>query len=1063
MRILGLFVGVDRQQYDEIRVLAYAGRDAEALHAIFGDLAEDAGQADSDNVVLVGEEATRAGVLAALARLARESVEGDVGMVVIHFSCHGTPDGALILADTVSSQENATGLTYSALREALEAIRAPNIVVLLDCCFSGCAAGQRRFAGDGSKESLTLEALFQSMPLGNLAIVMGARANEQGWESSRLRHGIFSHAMVEALTGTAVRRVAGQISVAEWLRAGVAGTLAEASREGIIQTPMQRIGWAGDPRLPAPQGGHRQSRLRERDALRQVTDDVESLATYGLTSTLIAATGQMIEGGRLNPLQVRAINEGGALAGRNVLVAAPTSSGKTLIGYLAALACVARRGRAVVLVPTKALASEKWREFQHAFDDGRITAIRSFGGVDDDDPALRTNHYDVAFLTYEKFLALALTRPYVLDAVETMVVDEVHLIGDKGRGKTVEMLLTLVRHRASQGRRSQLVCLSASLDETNGFERWLAAKLIREDESTRPIPLLEGVISASGRYRFRNSRSAEEDVVQLFSAIPARFPNEYPDSIRMRVATATMTQLIANPLEHVLAFPWSKNRTRKLASTLAASLQLPSVAEALNALDGDGSGRDDSTTTRELLETLKHGVGFHTSDLDQEERSAIEGAFRTGNLRVLVATSGLAMGINTPATSVIVVDHTRYSGEEARLTIAEYKNMVGRAGRLQAGAAPGRTFLCATDDREADDLFAQYVLGKPEALQSQLVSLGEADATLALLALSGPASERDLIAAANQTFDGFQHSNSAEWRMQRRDAIRAALEELRVSGYIAPDDKAMVFRLTDAGRVLSRSSLSTNSSIAVIAAARAIATAREPFDATALLALAQFAVELNDVWIPASPGSAARWEQITRAKFLATRAVTARLLHNDDDVVATALRFKRLYCVARWVSGAHIGEIEKEANGLVYGDPQIGAGAVRQIASRVATVVGPLAKVLGLALPTHATRLRDAAISIYTRLEAGVSAEAAGLARLRLGLRRGEMLRLVELGQNNFAKLHEALKRSDAETVSLFGDKRATELLAKMDAFGAHADRRVSREMADQLRLFEDVAAIDVL
>lgn len=1061
MRILGLFVGVDRQRYDEIRVLPYAGRDAETFHAIFGDLAEDAGQADSDNVVLIGEQATRNNVLAALAHLARESSTGDVTIVVIHFSCHGTPAGALILADTISAEEDSTGLPYSALCEALEAIRAPNIVVLLDCCFSGIAAGQRRVAGDGARESSALEALFQSMPLGNIAIVMGARANEQGWESSRLRHGIFSHAMAEALTGTAVRRVAGQISVAEWLRAGIAGTLVEASREGIIQTPKQVIGWAGDPQLPAPHSGQRQSRLRERDALRQVTSDVDSLAAYGLSSTLIAATQQLIESGRLNPLQVRAINEGGALAGQNVLVAAPTSSGKTLIGYLAALATVARRGRAVVLVPTKALAAEKWREFQNTFDNGRIAAIRSFGGVDDDDPALRTNHYDVAFLTYEKFLALALTRPYVLDAIETIVVDEVHLIGDKGRGKTVEMLLTLVRHRASRGRRSQLVCLSASLDETNGFERWLAAKFIREDESTRPIPLLEGVISPSGRYRFRNSQSGEVDIVQLFSAIPARFPGEYSDSIRMRVATSTVTELMANASEHVLAFPWSKSRTRKLSATLGSALHLPSASDASNVLDGDGSGRDESTTTRELLETLKAGVGFHTSDLDQEERNAIEGAFRIGSLRVLVATSGLAMGINTPATSVIVVDHERYRGQEERLTVAEYKNMVGRAGRLQAGTAPGQSFLCATDDREADDLFSQYVLGKPEALHSQLAQLGEADATLALLALGEPAAERDLITASKQTFDGFQHQSSAEWREQRRDAIRASLEHLQVSGYIVAGDKSD-FRLTDAGRVLSRSSLSINSSTAVIAAARAIATAREPLDTTALLALAQFAGELNDVWIPASPGSVAKWEQITRSKFLANRAVTASLLRNGD-VVATALRFKRLYCVARWVTGAPIREIEKEANGLVYGDPQTGAGAVRQIASRVATVVGPLAKVVGLALPMHATTLRDAAISIYTRLEAGVSAEAATLARLRLGLRRGEMLRLVKLGQNDFAKLHEALMRSDAEIVSLFGAKRANQLLAKMDAIGMQANRRAKQEIADQLRLFDDVAAIDVL
>lgn len=1062
MRILGLFVGVDKQLDDRIRSLPFAGRDAEALHAIFGDVAESCGQADTDNMLLVGEEATRNNVLGALDQLAVACGAGDVDLVVVHFSCHGTPKGVLLLADAASDEENSTGLSHSTLREKLEALRAQNVVVLLDCCFSGIAAGQPRFVGDGAKEAKALEVLLQSMLLGNVAIAMGSRANEPGWESSRLRHGIFSYAMAEALTGTAVKRVEGEIPLAAWLSAGVSGALAEASRDGIVQTPTQLIGWAGAPRIPAPINGPRQARLRELDALHQVTKDVDSLAVYGLSSAVRDAVSGMIGGAPLNALQLRAINEGGALAGRNVVVAAPTSSGKTLIGYLAALASLARRGRAVVLVPMKALASEKWKEFDSAFGRSGITAIRSFGGVDDDDPALRTNHYDVAFLTYEKFLMLALTRPFLLDAIETLVLDEVHLISDKHRGKTVELLLTLLRRRAAQGSRMQLVCLSASLDETNGFESWLTAKLIREDEQARPVPLLEGVISPSGRYRFRNSRSGEEDTCQLFRAIPARLVKEYADNVRMRVATETIQTLIGgDQIERVLAFPWSKNRTRTLAASLGSQLKLGSAADTLAALDVEGSGRDDSTTTSELLARLKEGVGFHSADLDQAERNAIEDAFRSSDLRLVVATSSLAVGINTPATSVVVVDHTRYIGKEERFTVADYKNMVGRAGRLVGDGRPGRAFLCAADDREADALFSEYVLGKPEALKSQLSCVSAVDLTLALLILSGPIKEGDLIATGGQTFDGFQHSQDAGWRKKRREGVRTALDDLRKNGYLTVGDDGVIC-LTGAGRVLGRSSVSANSSTAVIEAARAIAQAGEPLDTTALLALAQLAVELNGIWIDASAGSAIRWEEVTRAKFLPKRKVTGDLLCHQDDAT-TALRFKRMYCAARWATGAPVRQIEREANGLVFGDREIGAGAVRQLASRVASIVGPLAKVLALSLPKHATDLRQAAVSIYARLEVGVSAEAATLARLRLGLRRGELRRLVELGRTDFATLLEALERGDSETASVFGVKRAAQLLAKLRTVGAEANRRIELESAEQLRLFDDVAAIDVL
>jgi replicative superfamily II helicase len=1063
MRIVGLFVGVDKQEDDDIRSLAFAGADAELLHAIFGDLAENSGRADVDNLLLVGDEATRDNVIRAFDQLEQACDDGDVDLVVIHFSCHGTPEGVMILADTVCGQEGATGLPHKMLGEKLESLKTKHMVVLLDCCFSGIAAGHRYFVGDGTSETKGLEALFRSMVLGNIAIAMGSRANEKGWESSRLRHGLFSFATAEALTGTAVKRIDGEISLATWLAASVSGALAQASRDGVIQTPTLLVGWSGDPRIPAPVDGPRQARLRERAALHQVTNDIKSLAVYGLSSAVLARVGRLIGEAYLNPLQTRAINEGGVLAGENVVVAAPTSSGKTLIGYLACLASHARRGRAVVLVPMKALAAEKSREFQTAFGDCGITAIRSFGGVDDDDPALRANHYDVAFLTYEKFLLLALTRPYILDAIQTLVLDETHLIGDKQRGKTVELLLTLIKRRGSQGRRIQLVCLSASLDETNGFESWLEAKLIREKEATRPVPLFEGVISPSGRYRFRHSVDGKEEMQQLFGAVSKRLANEFPDGVRMRVANEAIRAIIAgDQAERVLVFPWSKARTRELARLLGSDLGLAPASRALSAIEVEGSGRDDSTTTTELLARLKEGIGFHSADLDAAERTAVEDAFRGGELRLLVATSSLAMGINTPATSVVVVDHTRWTGALERFSVADYKNMIGRAGRIMADARAGRTFLCAADEGEADKLFKEYVLGKPEALKSRLARLRPADLTLALLILSGPTKEGELIATAGQTFDGFQHSRDARWRKERREAIRASLDELRRSGYVTLGGDGTI-HLTDTGRVLGRSSVSAGSSVAVIDAARLIVAGGEALDTTALLALAQLTVELDDIWIDAREASRAKWEQITRSKFLAKRKTTGDLLVNENDAI-TALRFKRMYCAGRWTSGAPVMQIEREANGLVPEDREIGAGAVRQLASRLASIVGPLAKVLALSLPDHASDLRRAAVAIYARLELGVPTEAAVLARMRLGLRRGELRRLAELGRTDFMKLREALENGDADVIAVFGSKRARDLLSTMRGVGVQQGmRRIDREVTDQFRLFDDVAVIDVL
>jgi len=605
------------------------------------------------------------------------------------------------------------------------------------------------------------------------------------------------------------------------------------------------------------------------------------------------------------------------------------------------------------------------------------------------------------------------------------------------------------------------------VNDTNGFERWLDATLIQEGYSTRPVPLLEGVISPSGRHRFRDSKTDKEDARQIFSPIPKRLPKEWPDGIRMRVAAATMVALLkSNPEERVLSFPWSKPRTHSLAATIAQQLKMPPSQVALAALRTEGSGRDDSTTTSDVLARIEEGVGFHTADLDQAERDAIERAFREGDLRVVVATSGLAMGINTPATSVVVVDHARsrrVGGEwqEEPISVAEYKNMVGRAGRFVAKDSHGRSFLCAADDREAEALFREYVLEGPEPLQSQLALLEAADLTLALLALSGPTKEGDLIATAGQTFDGFQHSNNPAWRKARREAIRESLETLQRDGYTTVEPGGLI-GLTAAGRVLGRSSVSAGSSTAVIDAARRIVAAGETLDTTALLALAQLARELDDVWVPASAEGAVPWEKTVRTKFLTKRTTTGDVLLHDF-AETTARRFRRMYCAARWALGAPIKQIESEVNGLVADEKDIGAGSVRQLASRIASIVAPLAKVLGLALPEHATAFRQAAVAIQARLEVGVAAEAAPLARMRLGIRRGEFIRLLELGRAEFPKLLDALEQSDAETVGVFGPKRASRILAKMRSVAESAEKRLKQETADQLRLFDDVAAIDVI
>jgi len=116
------------------------------------------------------------------------------------------------------------------------------------------------------------------------------------------------------------------------------------------------------------------------------------------------------------------------------------------------------------------LVNDKHQQFVHTYGDYGVRVIRATGEVTDDIPALMRGQYDLCLLTYEKFTALILGNPFLLDQVGTIVVDEVQMIADESRGVNLEFLLTLLRLRRKRGIEPQLIALSAVIGDSNGLE-----------------------------------------------------------------------------------------------------------------------------------------------------------------------------------------------------------------------------------------------------------------------------------------------------------------------------------------------------------------------------------------------------------------------------------------------------------------------------------------------------------------------------------------------------------------------------------------------------------------
>jgi replicative superfamily II helicase len=150
-----------------------------------------------------------------------------------------------------------------------------------------------------------------------------------------------------------------------------------------------------------------------------------------------------------------------------------------MIGELAAIYGVLQRKRAVFLLPLKALVNDKLRHFDETYASFDIKTIKATGeSVTDDIIPLMKGQYDICLMTYEKFAAIILANPYVLNQIGTVIVDEAQMIADKNRGLNLEFILTLLKLKRREGIEPQIIALSAVIGDLNGLERWLGGRLL---------------------------------------------------------------------------------------------------------------------------------------------------------------------------------------------------------------------------------------------------------------------------------------------------------------------------------------------------------------------------------------------------------------------------------------------------------------------------------------------------------------------------------------------------------------------------------------------------------
>lgn len=185
----------------------------------------------------------------------------------------------------------------------------------------------------------------------------------------------------------------------------------------------------------------------------------------------------------LTPVQEKAVNAG-LLKEQPLLICAPTASGKTFVATLA-ITSVLGKGKALYVVPLKALAAEKYKEYKLLLEGTGYKTILSTGEVDSD--AHHLANYDIIILTTEKLDSVLRYHVPWLNEVKVVIIDEIHLLNDPGRGPVLEIIITQLKMLL----KPQIIGLSATIGNPQEIADWLEAKLVQD--SWRPVELKQGI------------------------------------------------------------------------------------------------------------------------------------------------------------------------------------------------------------------------------------------------------------------------------------------------------------------------------------------------------------------------------------------------------------------------------------------------------------------------------------------------------------------------------------------------------------------------------------------
>ncbi|MBO8194976.1 DEAD/DEAH box helicase [Streptomyces oryzae] len=402
----------------------------------------------------------------------------------------------------------------------------------------------------------------------------------------------------------------------------------------------------------------------------------------------------------LDPFQIEACQ---ALeAGKGVLVAAPTGSGKTIVGEFAVHLALTQGRKCFYTTPIKALSNQKFSDLVKRYGSAKVGLLTGDNSVNSEAP--------IVVMTTEVLRNMLYAGSKSLLGLGYVVMDEVHYLSDRFRGAVWEEVIIHLPESVT------IVSLSATVSNAEEFGDWLdtvrgdTQVIVSED---RPVPLWQHVLAGRRMYDLfeesRDKREVNPDLVRMARMENSRVGNgrdrrrgrpqreadrERERRQRARIWTPSRPEVIdrldSEGLLPAITFIFSRAGCEAaVQQCLYSGLRLNDnaararVRELVEERTADIPDKDLHVLGYfEWLEGLERGIAAHHAGMLPTFKEVVEELFVRGLVKAVFATETLALGINMPARSVVLEKLVKWNGEQhADITPGEFTQLTGRAGR----------------------------------------------------------------------------------------------------------------------------------------------------------------------------------------------------------------------------------------------------------------------------------------------------------------------------------------------------------------------------------------------